>query len=105
MSRPAQSAGVIERVVTHDYALSPEQIAARRHAPADALRPATIRIEQAQDRQYYLRLIAGNGETVLVSETYTRRRDAVRASKALAGLMPTAVLQAAKRGPRLKGAP
>jgi uncharacterized protein YegP (UPF0339 family) len=49
-------------------------------------RPITIHVLKAKDGQWYLGLVAPNGEIRLVSETYTRKRDAERAAKSLVGL-------------------
>lgn len=37
--------------------------------------------------RYYVRLVFGNGEKAMVSESYTRRRDALRAALAIEGAL------------------
>lgn len=38
-------------------------------------------------RYHYVRLVFGNGEKAMVSESYTRRRDAFRAALAIEGAL------------------
>lgn len=45
-----------------------------------------VHIYQGKDRQYYLRLVASNGRTVLDSEGYRTRWNARRAAKRTAKL-------------------
>lgn len=43
------------------------------------LRMAKFEIRKSRDRQFYFVLVAGNGEPMFTSETYTRRDNAIRA--------------------------
>lgn len=45
-----------------------------------ALRKIRIEIKKSKDDQWYFTLLAGNGETIAFSETYTREHDARRAA-------------------------
>jgi uncharacterized protein YegP (UPF0339 family) len=47
-----------------------------------------IEVFTGRDAQHYLRLVAENGETVLVSEGYTRRWSAKRAARKLQQRFP-----------------
>jgi uncharacterized protein YegP (UPF0339 family) len=47
-----------------------------------------IEVFTGSDGQHYLRLVAENGETVLVSEGYTRRWSARRAARRLMARFP-----------------
>lgn len=46
-----------------------------------------IKIQQAKNRQWYFTIHARNGHVIATSETYTRKRDAIRAAENLCDAM------------------
>lgn len=46
----------------------------------------TARVVAGVDGKHHVRIVAGNGEIVLASETYSRREDAERAARTLASV-------------------
>lgn len=54
---------------------------------------AKIKIVPAKNGQYYLRIVAGNGETVLHSETYISKPNAKRAAERIHPLMLSATIE------------
>lgn len=58
-----------------------------------SIRRVVIRITRAKDNQYYFILLAGNGEVVVASETYTRKLDAQRGAKRFQEMVTEAVME------------
>jgi len=48
---------------------------------AKVTRCTKVHIKQAKDREWYFVLTGGNGQPIAVSETYTRRSDALRGAE------------------------
>lgn len=46
-----------------------------------------IKLYNSKNKQYYFTVCGRNGQVVLTSETYTRKRDALRAAKKIIAVM------------------
>lgn len=55
-------------------------------------RRAKIKVCRSQDGQFYLAVVAGNGEPFVNGETYTRRADALRAANRVQPMIASAVI-------------
>lgn len=55
-------------------------------------RYVVLEVRRSKDNQFYFILKAANGETMMMSETYTRRTDAHRAADRLKVLVSIAVV-------------
>lgn len=56
-----------------------------------------FKIKRSRNGQYYFKLVGKNGETVLTSETYTRRYSCIRAIDALKKFVARAYVQDAHK--------
>lgn len=48
-----------------------------------------LKIKRAEDGQYYFILVARNGQTLMTSETYTRKANAMKSAVKIADQMGT----------------
>lgn len=56
------------------------------------MRAAKIAIRKSRNKQFFFEFRGGNGETMLVGETYTRRTDAMRGAKRFQRLASLAII-------------